>query len=171
MLELVIRQSLELAEVALGDDVEIRFFLLVAGQARLGDGPRDRQAVLDRGERMTDAWCVRPPASEGTELLVTVGVTKSQAIPSRLDDEPGRIRARLDSFDEPVAAGLPEDVARSERRIGRVRVHALAPGTGEGDNLVPESHHGSLRGVDRATAAWNAPPRARLVTVRKGEVP
>jgi hypothetical protein len=131
MLQLVVRQVLDLAEIALGHQLEVGP-ALIAGQLLVDDLPAD---VAGR-EHVADARRVGPVAPHRADLLVAVGMPEGEPIARGLRDG----TAVLERFDEPVAAVEPNDGARRERVLSRVLPPMLSAGAVDRDDLVGGGH-------------------------------
>src|SRR5207342_2395130 len=101
-----------------------------------GDLPAHRLPVRERAERVSGPRCVGTIAPERTDLLAPVGVPQPQAVAGRLQVDPRPV----DPLDEPVPPLEADDLARRERLLARVRMHALRPGAGDVDELVGDGH-------------------------------
>src|SRR5512133_672792 len=131
MLQLVVRQLLDLTEITLGHQLEVGP-ALIAGQLLVDDLPAD---VAGR-EHVADARRVGPIASHRADLLVAVGMPEGEPVARGL-----RYRtAVLKRFDEPVAAVEPNDGARREGVLCRVLPPILSAGAVDGDDLVGGGH-------------------------------
>jgi hypothetical protein len=112
VLELVVghvRQLVELEEVALRDQLEVRLAVVVAGKLYVDHLPARRVSVLDRRERVPEPRRVVAPAAEGAELQPPARMSQAEAVARRPgDDTPIGVNA----LDEPIAASEPDDVAR-----------------------------------------------------------
>jgi hypothetical protein len=112
VLELVVghvRQLVELEEVALRDQLEVRLALVVVRELYVDHLPARRDSLLDCRERVAEPRRVVAPAAEGAELQPPARLSKAEAVARRLgNDTP----IGVDALDEPVAASKPDDVAR-----------------------------------------------------------
>ena len=80
----MVGQRLDLLEVPLCSEVEVRLTLVVVRELLIADLPADRLFVLDRREGVAEARGIRPVAAEGADLLSSVGMMEAQAVPRRL---------------------------------------------------------------------------------------
>jgi hypothetical protein len=94
VLELVIRQRLDLAVVALGDPFEKRFARVVAAKPLLDDRSAHRFAVLERCELVAHRGRVRPKAAKRSSLLTPWGAADCRALRAAADLERGRAAPR-----------------------------------------------------------------------------
>ena len=74
MLELVVRQRLDLRVVAFGGEIEVRLALVIAPELLVDDLPADGLPVLERRERVADPRSVGAEAAEPAELLPSIGM-------------------------------------------------------------------------------------------------
>jgi hypothetical protein len=75
VLQLVIRKLIELREVTLCDELEVRGAVGVERQPLVLDLPADLLAVLLGSERVTESRRIRPEPPEPAELLAAVRMT------------------------------------------------------------------------------------------------
>ena len=71
----MIRKLIELGEVTLCDELEVRLAVGVERQTLVLDLPADLLAVLLGGERVTELRRIRPEPPEPAELLAAVRMT------------------------------------------------------------------------------------------------
>lgn len=139
VLELVARERLDLREVALGDEAEVRLALLVLLQLLIDDLPSDGLPVFESRERMAEPGRVGPEAAQPAELLSSIRMPEAEPVPSWYRDRSRRrVLAGLDARDQPVASVEAENVARLELRLGRELVHTLLAGPPPRHNEVVE---------------------------------
>ena len=129
MLKLVVRQRLDLREVALCREAEVRLALLVLLELLVDDLPADGLPVLERRKRVAEPRSVGAETTEPAELLPSVRMPQPEPVPCRDGDRPGRpLVGGLDARDQPVAPVEAENVSRLELVLGRELVQALLPG-------------------------------------------
>src|SRR5439155_10004146 len=133
VLELVIGKLLELAEVALGDEIEIGLALLVVREALVDDLPADWMPVVQGGERVPELGPIRPVPAESSELLAPVRVNEAKPVAGGPRHQPAFL---VDTADQPVASFQPDDGAGAELLVAGVLVHPLDAGTVDGEDLV-----------------------------------
>ena len=133
------RERLDLREVALGDEAEVRLALLVLLQLLIDDLPSDGLPVFESRERMAEPGRVGPEAAQPAELLSSIRMPEAEPVPSWYRDRSRRrVLAGLDARDQPVASVEAENVARLELRLGRELVHTLLAGPPPRHNEVVE---------------------------------
>ena len=72
VLELVTRERLDLREVTLGSEAEVRLALLVLLELLVDDLPADGLPVFESRERVAEPGSVGPEAAEPAELLSSI---------------------------------------------------------------------------------------------------
>ena len=94
VLELVIGKLLDLREVALGDELQVRLALLVPRQLFVDDGPRQRLSLRSGCECVPKPGGAGPKPAEAAGFFAAVRVVEHQAVPGGRRRRPSILRPR-----------------------------------------------------------------------------
>ena len=134
VLELVVRQLLDLGVVPLRDELEVGRSVLVPREADPVDGPAHGPTAVERGEGMAEPDLVPTPAeaAERAGLLDAVRVAEHQPVAGR----PRGCALPVGRVHEPAPPADDDHVALAELVVGHVRDGVLVSGARANDQLV-----------------------------------